>query len=92
MQENIVKITGDGNIVIQDVNSGNITINQNDPQLFEILQKLRNEDIAVLQKMISEQNDKFTKLFKTMVSGLLSQKNIVQGSISNVKSLKIYYF
>ncbi len=92
MQENIVKITGDGNIVIQDLNNGNITINQNDPQLFEILKKLRNEDIAVLQKMINEQTNKFTDLFKTMVGGLLSQKNIVQGSISNVKSLKIYYF
>lgn len=89
MPENTIKLTGNGNIVIQDVNGSNITITPNDPQLFDKLQKLRKEDIAALQKMIDEQTEKFTDLFKTMVSGLVSQKNIVKGSISHVKSVKI---
>ncbi len=50
---NIIKLTGDGNIVIQDANSRDITINQNDPQLFEKLQSLSNEQIAVFQQMIN---------------------------------------
>mgnify|MGYP006445836547 CR=1 FL=1 len=89
MQQNTIKLPGDGNFVIQDAKTGDITINQNDPQLFEKLQKLRNEDIAVLQKMINEQTDKFSELIKTMESGLVSQKNIVQGSISHVETVKI---
>ncbi len=88
MQQNTIKITGDGNIVIQDATGRDITINQNDPQLFENLQKLGAEDIAVLQQMIKEQSDKFSEMFKIIISRITSKKNIVYGNIT-AKSFNI---
>ena len=87
--ENKISLTGNGNIVIQDSKNGNITINQNDPQLFEKLQKLSKEQISVLQQMINEHEDKFSDLLKTLVSGIASQKNIVQNSTIIAKKVKI---
>jgi hypothetical protein len=96
MHKNTIRLTGDGNIVIQDVANGNITINQNDQNLFEKLKKLQNEEIAVLQQMISEQTEKFTNLFNTMVNRLVSQKNIVnnyiQAESSNVGDEIHYHY
>ena len=88
-KQNIIKLTGNGNIVVQDANGRDITINQNDPQLFEKLQSLNNEQIAVLKQMIEEQNDKFTELFKTQISGISNSKNIVKNSTINAESVKI---
>ncbi len=88
MQNNTIKIEGNGNIVIQDSNNSCITINANDTDVFEKIQQLSNEQIAALQQIINEQADKFSELFKTLINGVASQKNVVHGNIT-AKSVSI---
>ena len=88
MKENTIKLDGNNNIVIQDSTNGNITINANDPAILEEIQQLNKEQIAVLQQIVDEQSAKFSGLFKTLLAGVASQKNVVHGNI-NATSVKI---
>ena len=87
-KENIIKLTGERNIVIQD-SKGNITINQNDPKLLEKLQNLNNEQLVVLQQMVSEQSGRFIEQFKILLTGVATQKNIVKNSTINAETVRI---
>ncbi|MEI6139220.1 MAG: tetratricopeptide repeat protein [Mariniphaga sp.] len=82
MKENTIKLDGNNNIVIQDATNGNITINTNDPVILEKIQQLNKEQIAVLQQIVIEQSAKFSGLFKTLLAGVASQKNVVHGNIN----------
>ncbi len=89
MNQNTIKLEGNGNIVIQDAQSGNITINISDPNLFETIQLLNKEQITVLQQMVDEKSDRFENMFRALISEIATQKNVVHGNISNVQSVKI---
>ena len=66
--ENKISLTGNGNIVIQDSKNGNITINQNDPQLFEKLQKTQ-----FVKNYLFSSNDMFI-LCRTIQQSLYNSK------------------
>ena len=90
MEENIIYLQGNGAIVIQDAQSGNITINSNEPMgSLQELQRLNDTQIAILKKLADKHASELNDTFKTLLSGVISRKNIVQGNISNVKSFKI---
>jgi len=74
MKESTIKIDGNNNIVVQDANSNTFTINVNDADVFEKIQKLTDQQIAVLKQMINEQADRFTASFKTIVTGITTEK------------------
>ncbi|NOQ28378.1 MAG: tetratricopeptide repeat protein [Bacteroidales bacterium] len=88
-KKNIIKLSGDNNIVIQDVKNGNITINQNDEKLIDKLQKLNEQQLSVLQQMVKEQTNSFTAAFKTIITGIATQKNIVQNSNITAKNVRV---
>ena len=84
-QNNKIKIDGNGNITIQDVDNSSITIDTADAA--DILDKLEQLSNSVLDSLaqIADKEERLSALFKTLLSGIVTQKNIVKGSISNVK-------
>jgi hypothetical protein len=85
-KSNEIKIDGNGNITIQDINNSTVTIDtSSDPA--EILSKLDRFNDTVLDTLsqIIDGEENINRLFKTLLSRVLSEKNIVKGSISNIK-------
>ena len=77
-------VKGDGNIIIQGINNSDININTSDGRdILSKLNKLDNIHLDVLSQVADKEN--LGELFDTLLSGLVSQKNIVKGSISNIK-------
>ncbi|GJQ58866.1 MAG: hypothetical protein D8M57_01965 [Candidatus Scalindua sp. AMX11] len=90
MNENTICLQGNGNLVVRNIQGEDITINTEDPRdILEKLQHLNDTQIAAINQLADEQTNKLDVVFKTLLNGVVSQKNIVQGSISNVRSVKI---
>ena len=54
---NKIDVDGNGNIVLQDVNGGNITVNYNDTEAIKILlQNISNSQTIELKQIIASQN------------------------------------
>ncbi len=84
-QNNEIKIDGNGNILLQDINNSTITIDTSDAtKMMAQLEQLSDSVLDTLSQ-IADKEENINTLFKTILSGVLSQKNIVKGSISNVK-------
>ena len=79
---NKITIDGNNNITIQDINNSTITINANDPEILEKIEELNKEQITVLLQMVNDQADRFSKLFKTLLDEVATQKNVVHGDIT----------
>lgn len=54
---NKIDVDGNGNIVLQDVNGGNITVNYNDTKAIKtLLQNITNSQTIELKQIIAQQN------------------------------------
>lgn len=90
MNENTIHLQENGSIIIRDAQSGNISIDTNDPgDSLQKLQGLNPTQIAIIKKLAEEHAAQLNATFRTLLSGVMSQKNIVHGGISNVKTVKI---
>ena len=84
--KNTIQVEGNGNIIIQGIKGNNITINTHNPNdIHTQLNQLADIDLDSLAQVVDKEQGKINELFKTLLSGILVQKNIVKGSISNVK-------
>jgi len=89
MNKNTINLQGNRNIVVKETHRESITIDTNDPDdILQKLQQLNDTQIAVINKLADEQTDKLSEIFKTLLRGVVSQKNIVHGDIS-AQSVKI---
>ena len=83
MDENRAYLREDGNIVIEDTQNGNVIIDQNRPEdILQKLQQLRDTQINLINQLAKVQSDGLNHLFKTLLQGLVLQKNVVHGSVS----------
>ena len=88
--KNSISVDGNGNINIQDVTNGNITIHaNNEEEMLSELGLLNKIQIDSLLQVIDNQTNQLSDIFKTHLKGIASEKNVTKGSISNVKSIKI---
>ena len=90
MEKNTIHLQGNGDIVIRDAQRGTMTINSNDAG--DSVQKLRllsDTQIAVIKQLADEPTNKINDVFKSLLNGIVSQKNIVAGNISNVHTVTI---
>ncbi len=82
--QNIIKLEGNGNIVIQDVKNGSVTINTLDMNdILLKLNQLNENQITILKEFCEEQNNKLSDLFINLLSKASPVKNVVNGDISN---------
>ena len=66
--EETIKLHGNGNIVIQGSQSGDININAtNSNDIQQQLQQLNDKQIAELKKLVHEHESKFSDNFKTLL-------------------------
>ena len=82
---NKITIDENGNISIRSENQFKITINSNNEK--DILEKLLRLDevlLDALAQIVEIEKDNIASVLQTIISKLISQKNIVKGSISNV--------
>ncbi|MBI9034062.1 MAG: tetratricopeptide repeat protein, partial [Bacteroidales bacterium] len=83
MKKNTISLDGNNNIVIQDANKAEITINTNNAEdINKKLNQLAREQIEILQQMAMEQSGKISDLFKSQLNKIASQKNYVGGGIT----------
>lgn len=83
MNKNTINLQGNGNIVVKEAHGGSIIIDTNDSaDILQKLQQLNDTQIAVINKLADEQTDKLSEIFKTLLNGVVLQKNIVHGDIS----------
>ena len=84
--KNSIAIEGNGNITIQDVTNGNITINTNNPdEVLKQLKQLNEAQIDSLLQIVDNQKERLSELFKTLLNGIAKEKNVVMGNITDVK-------
>ena len=90
MAENTIHMRDNGQIIIQDTQNGNITI---DPgKVEESLQQLaglNHIQLSVLKQLIDTKKDIVNHTFTTLLNNMVKEKNIIKGNISKVKSFKI---
>ena len=83
---NSIAIEGNGNITIQDVTNGNITINSNNPdEVLKQLKQLNEAQIDSLLQIVDNQKEHLSELFKTLLNGIAKEKDVVIGNITDVK-------
>ncbi len=84
-QKNKITVDGNGNITIQDVDNSTITMDtSNAEEARAQLERLSDSVLDSLAQIVDEQQN-MSEAFKALLSGLLTQKNIVKGSITNVQ-------
>ncbi|ACF13068.1 hypothetical protein Ctha_0598 [Chloroherpeton thalassium ATCC 35110] len=89
MKQNIITLDGNRNIVLQDISGSAVTINTADAEdILQKLEALQNEQLAVLRQMAEEQSETLPDLFKKLLRGVASEKNVVHGNIS-ARSVKM---
>lgn len=89
MKTDTIKIDVDKNIVVQKANQEGFVINTaKADDIHQKLQQLDDRHIAVLLQVINEQGDNLSDIFKTLLNGVASQKNVVHGNIE-AKSVKM---
>ncbi len=91
IQNNKVRITGDGNIVIQNANESEITINtKNANDILSKFQELSSAQLDALTQIIEKEHQKTGEVVRMLLKGVVTQKNIVTGNhISNIRDLKV---
>jgi hypothetical protein len=83
---NQISIDGSGNITLQNIHGSTITIGKGDDAaaIMAKLEQLQEAQLDALQQIIGQQTERFSDLLKVLLKGVVAQKNIVSGSISNV--------
>jgi tetratricopeptide (TPR) repeat protein len=80
-----IRIEGDNNIVIHDVQGTEISINtHNTEEIVAVLHRLSDAQLDALTLVAAKETEKISQLFRSLLAGISTQKNIVHGSISNV--------
>ncbi len=83
---NSIAIEENGNITFQDATSGYITINTNNPvEAVRGLKQLNTAQLDSLLQIAEKQKVQFSDVYKTLLNGVAGEKNVVKGSITNVK-------
>ena len=81
-----ISIDKNDNIIIHDNTQGKIIIDLRDAEdIPEKLNSLKDELLDILAQITELEKGNVGKIFPIVISGLISQKNIVKGSISNIK-------
>jgi hypothetical protein len=82
--KNEIKVDGDRNIILQGIENSTIHINTSNAEdiLFKLSQ-LEDSYLDVLTQVATKED--LGGLFNTLLAGVTSEKNIVKGSISNIK-------
>lgn len=89
---NQIQIDGDGNITLQNIHGSTVSIGKGDDadSIMAKLEQLQQTQLDALQQIMEMQTEYFSDLFKVFLKGVVSQKNIVSGSISHVgKSIMV---
>jgi tetratricopeptide (TPR) repeat protein len=83
---NKINIDGSGNITLQNIHGSTISIGKGDDAatIMAKLEQLQEAQLDALQQIMEKQTEHFSDLLKVLLKGVVSQKNIVSGSISNV--------
>ena len=83
MNKNTINLQGNGAIIVKEAHGGRITIDTKDPaDILQKLQQLNDAQIAAIKQLADEQAGQLSEVFKTSLRDVVSQKNIVEGSIS----------
>ena len=82
---NKINIDGSGNITLQNIHGSTISISKGDDAaaILDKLAQLHEAQLDALQQIMEKQTERFSDLLKVLLKGVVSQKNIVSGSISN---------
>lgn len=84
--KNGITIDGNGNMVIKGADNLNISIDlSNGQDILTKLNQLEDGQLDVLAQISDQDKDILSELFVTLLNGKISEKNIVKGSISNIK-------
>ena len=87
---NQIKVEDNGNITLRDMHGAVVTVNVNETDnLLAVLNSLNPAQLAALQHVVEVETHAISPLFKTLLTGIASQKNIVKGNISNVDMVRI---
>jgi tetratricopeptide (TPR) repeat protein len=83
---NQINIDGSGNITLQNIHGSTIRIGKGDDAaaIMAKLEQLQEAQLDALQQIMEQQTERFSDLLKVLLKGVVAQKNIVSGSISNV--------
>lgn len=84
--KNSITIQENGNITLQDANSGQISIDTtNVSEAVKGLKQLNEAQLDSLLQIAEQQKGQFSELYKTLLNGVAGEKNVVKGSITNIK-------
>ncbi|GAA4395895.1 hypothetical protein GCM10023187_03370 [Nibrella viscosa] len=74
--QNTIKVAGDGNITIQDVAAGSITINTYNPDdITKKLKELNDTQLSSLLQLVDQQNEQLSGLFIRLLKETASKKH-----------------
>lgn len=82
LNTNQIQIDGDDNITLQNIQGSTITIHKGDDAnaIMAKLNQLQETQLDALQQIIEKNTEHFSGLFKTLLKGVATQKNIVSNS------------
>ncbi len=81
-EEQTIKLDGKY-IVVHDTQNPDVIVDtDNADDISSKLKQFNDEQISVLLQMIDDHKDKMPDIFKIMVNGIASQKNVVHGSVN----------
>lgn len=77
-QQNNITITGDGNIILQDVNGGAIQLNASDPAILTQLEALQNNNAAAFQSLLEAINKRQEPVYQHLKNALINSQVFAQ--------------
>ncbi len=88
--QNSITLDTTGNVIIEDETQGTISIQPDNPEsMLTQLGRLNQTQLGSLLQVVEKQQNQFSNVFKALLNGIANEKNVVRGSISNVKTVRI---